>query len=140
MLPHFFQRLCQVKTLRFQAHSLNGSQMGWNHSGEGVTQTQLENHVLTFHDTFTLDNGRLCQDWKQWRLEDEILAFYHWRQQAFEPILRFEWRDGLLHSQQPYLCQPDYYDGQLYEQNDEIVLKLSIVGKRKNEQISYFYR
>ncbi|STZ75456.1 hypothetical protein [Bergeriella denitrificans] len=134
-----FQRLRGVTRLRFESCSLPGSQMGWNCSGRGRTDTDFSDGILTFSDRFSLDNGRACRDDKQWRPEEGGLGFYRLRHQVFERIFLFRPVDGKLAAERPYLCAPDDYDGSLEWQGSGIVLRIAIRGRRKNEQIRYFY-
>ncbi|MCP1772277.1 hypothetical protein J2T38_001100 [Neisseria perflava] len=139
-LTRMFARLQQVSTLDFQAQSLDGSQMAWNHQARGDTQTVFSDGILTFRDRFRLDNGRLCRDEKQWRLEDGGLAFYHYRHQAFEQIFLFRIQDNAIRADKPYACMPDDYFGTLTWRDNAVVLTIEIRGTRKNEVIRYTYR
>lgn len=142
-----FAFLKTVRQLAFAASSGRGSQMQWNHHGTGTVQVTEDGCDLHFAESFTLENGTVCQDRKCWRFTGHGITFLHWRQQRYQEILHFPHVDRsptpvkTIMACAPYLCPPDHYHGSLQDPGDgTLLLSLHITGPRKNEHIRYTYR
>ncbi|MDO4636947.1 MAG: hypothetical protein Q4B13_05300 [Lautropia sp.] len=70
-----FAFLRTVRQLAFAASSGQGSQMQWNHHGTGTVQVTEDGCDLHFAESFTLENGTVCQDRKCWRFTGHGITF-----------------------------------------------------------------
>lgn len=133
------KRLAAVTRLHFSCTTQAGSQTDWNRKGSGSVRVLPSAGGLDFEEIFVLDDGRRCTDRKRWRIADGRLCFDHWRHGGFIEVFALAGADGDYRSESDYLCPPDRYSGSLNIRGGETVLRIRIVGQRKNELLEYVY-
>jgi hypothetical protein len=144
-LEQLWDRLSRVRWLSFVARS--GKPTGWNGRGIGTVMVQrVGERTLTFTEsgTWRPEAGRDSRfsNVFRWTAVGETIRLEHLRFGKDHPVYLFdlaqagdrEWR-----SASPHLCREDCYSAVLILRDDDIVLRWSIDGPRKQEMIEYAY-
>jgi hypothetical protein len=137
--------LCQVTALSFVVRS--GKSNGWNGTGVGTVEVrQVKDRVITFTESGTwrpeVGPDTRFRNVFRWTLADDVLRLEHLRFGEDRPVYLFdlapaggrEWR-----SVSPHHCKEDCYAAMLIVRDDGIVLRWTIDGPRKQEEIEYAY-
>jgi hypothetical protein len=139
-----WDRLRRVRSLSFVARS--GNPAGWNGRGSGTVVVEATGEVLVFSEqgTWRPEGGRdICfSNVFRWTKGEGRLRLEHLRFGVEHPVYLFdlepagdrEWR-----SASPHLCSEDCYTAVMHVRDDSIVLRWSVNGPRKKEEIEYFY-
>jgi hypothetical protein len=144
-LRQLWDRLRQVRGLSFVASS--AGKHGWNGRGVGTVEVREAGPgVMTFHEqgTWRPEGGREIRfhNVYRWTLSGDVLRLEHLRFGVDNPVYLFdltqsgeqEWR-----SASPHLCREDCYSALLLARDDDVLLRWSIDGPRKQEAIEYVY-
>lgn len=136
-----YEKLSRVTQFTFSAQNQTGSQTDWNTQATGKTTVQVSPNYIDFYDEIIFPNGRVSYDKKRWLWHNNQLIFCRWRNDEYEPIFAFtQGQGGEWQPECPYLCAPDEYRGCLrVDDSGKIELQIHIVGKRKNDVITYLY-
>jgi hypothetical protein len=135
-----------VRSLAFVARS--GGTAGWNGTGRGAVEVrEAGNGVLTFHEqgSWRPEGGERDLRFRnvyRWTPAGDRFRLEHLRLGEGHPVYLFdlapagdrEWR-----SVSPHRCSEDCYAAVLLVRDDGIVLRWSIDGPRKKEEIEYVY-
>lgn len=143
-LDRLWDRLAGVRSLSFVSRS--GKATGWNGNGKGAVEVcQAGAGVMTFHEQglWRPEGGERDIRFRnvyRWTVHGETLRLEHLRFGDAHPVYLFdlagdrEWR-----SVAPHLCGEDCYAAALLVRGDNIVLRWSVDGPRKQEVIEYLY-
>lgn len=138
-------RLAVITKLSFTAASSAGT--GWSGRGEGeVRVTRVGEDALRFDErgTWTPAQGKptTFTNVYRWTRGDDALRLEHLRFGVDRPVFLFalaptnthEWRSVL-----PHVCSEDCYSGELTIAPNEIRLRWTVRGPKKDEDIRYVY-
>ena len=128
-----------VDKLVFMSSSMGNSEMDWNYNGTGKTSVTCEDGRIFFLDRITIDDRLSYEDKKMWVLNDDVLEFWHFRNNEYEKIFDFsKWEQNTLLAQE-YVCGDDVYMGRIEVDNSDIIFIIEIKSRKKNELIKYKY-
>lgn len=140
-------RLAQIRTLRFVARSESGS--GWNGAGLGsVVVARPEKSTMTFTEagTWKPDVGKEVNfnNVFRWSFDDSVhsIRLEHLRRGPNDPVYLFDLTSANEETWQsitPYVCQDDLYSARMIIKPDQVELRWTVKGPRKNEDIHYWY-
>jgi hypothetical protein len=145
-LEQLWDRLQRVRSLSFVAHS--GAESGWNGEGVGTVEVRaIGEGSMTFHEQGSWrpvgsEREIRFHNFYRWTLSGDLLRLEHLRLGPENPVTLFdlsqvgdrEWR-----SASPHLCRDDCYSAILLIRDGGIVVRWSIEGPRKKEDIEYVY-
>jgi hypothetical protein len=145
ILGEVWDRLRQVRTLSFIARSAGLT--GWNGRGSGMVVVESAGEgVITFAESgfWRPEGGRDIRFHNvfRWSKAGEAIRLEHLRFGADRPVYLFDLApaaDGEWRSVSPHLCSEDCYAAAMRIQEDKIVLRWSVIGPQKNEEIEYVY-
>lgn len=148
-LLDFWDRLLQVKQLRFQVHSKSEEAQGWNGRGEGEVVVAKENdNKIIFQEKGRWINpqgGEVSfSNVFRWSLDrlGGVVALEHLRRGADNPVFLFYLTPAgrqSLTSVDSHLCVGDAYFGQIHFDVHGLRLHWRVIGPKKNEELSYNY-
>lgn len=144
-LEQLWQRLGSVRALSFVARSERPD--GWNGTGRGTVVVRRAGEgtlLFTESGVWRPEGGRDTRFGNvfRWTTVGERLRLEHLRFGEGHPVYLFdlapsggrEWR-----SVSPHLCGEDCYAATALVLDDSIILRWSINGPRKQEEIEYTY-
>jgi hypothetical protein len=143
-LEDVWDRLRRVRSLSFVARS--ASPTGWNGRGSGTVAVETTGEVLVFSEqgTWRPEGGRDIRfsNVFRWTKGERRLRMEHLRFGIDHPVYLFdlepagerEWR-----SASPHVCSEDCYAAEMQVGEGSIVLRWSVNGPRKREEIEYVY-
>ena len=145
LLSELWERLCQVKALTFVARS--GNPAGWNGRGSGtVVVRSAGDDAITYTESgsWRPERGRglRFRNVFRWSKAEDGLRLEHLRFGEGHPVYLFDLapaEDGQWRSVSPHVCSEDCYAATLLVLDDRVVLRWSIDGPRKQEQVEYTY-
>jgi hypothetical protein len=134
-----------VKALTFVARS--GSPAGWNGKGSGTVEVKsASNGTITYTESGSWRPEGGCdlrfRNVFRWSKTEDRLCLEHLRFGEAHPVYLFDLvpaEDGQWRSVSPHLCSEDCYAATLLVLNDRVMLRWSIDGPRKQEQVEYTY-
>ena len=135
-----WERLCQVRSLSFVAKS--GNPTGWNGIGSGaVVVASVGSGVITFTEsgTWRPDGGRDIRfsNVFRWTKNGDTLRLEHLRFGVGNPVYLFDLAEAVREwlSVSPHVCSEDCYTARMTVDEGSIVLRWSVKGSRKQEDI-----
>lgn len=134
----------------FSSKSMENSEMNWNYRGTGeivekkMTGKKTDENMAGFNEVYffeeiTLEGGMKLTDRKMWKIQENRISFFHFRNNRYEEIFSFSGKNGQAVMEKEYRCSPDLYSAKLKTENGRLYFQISIAGKRKNEEIGYIY-
>jgi hypothetical protein len=140
-----WQQLGQVRSLSFVARSSKPG--GWNGKGNGkVVVEQPSPNCLTFAEAGVWrpdcgGNGIRFHNVFRWTLLGAAIRLEHLRFGEDHPVYLFDIApmEGQWRSISPHQCSDDCYSAELTVHGDAIILRWSITGPKKQEEIEYHY-
>ncbi len=144
-IDRLWDRLSRVRVLSFVARSERPG--GWNGKGSGtVIVQQTTKGSMTFAESGVWrpegGNDIRFRNVFRWTIAGETLRLEHLRFGEDHPVYLFDLApagEGEWRSVSPHLCSEDRYSARLVVRDDGIVLRWSIDGPRKREEIEYVY-
>lgn len=149
ILNNFWDRLCYVKQLVFEAKSKSKDEIGWNGKGYGeVLISKEKDTVLVFHEKGVWHNKQGKEinfsNVLRWTLDRYVgvISLEHLRHGIDHPIFLFHLTTlskNSLSCVNPHLCKRDAYFGQIRFDPNGLQLHWRVIGPQKNEEINYDY-
>ena len=144
-LDEVWDRLRRVRALTFTARSR--SRTGWNGCGSGTVLVEpAGKEVVAFTESgvWQPEGGRELRfsNVFRWSKAGGGLRLEHLRFGQNHPVYLFDLApagDGDWRSVSPHLCSEDCYAATMRVHEDRLVLRWSIDGPRKQEEIEYVY-
>ena len=146
---NLFDNLANTQHFTFKAIAGQKSSTNWNGLGEGKVATSLKGNKLFFKEegSFKLDGNpkatKIFNEYIWTQLSKDKLRLSHSRFGYDNEVVLFELEPiNITHwaSTEPHACGKDLYSAKLEIIDSTIKLEWSIVGPKKDEHISYFYK
>lgn len=145
----FWERLCQVKQLSFNAQSKSQEELGWSGKGKGeVIVTRENDKVLVYTEKGVWLNKLGDQvnfsNVFRWTLDFHagVISLEHLRRGVDHAVFLFHLAPSSmdsLSSVDSHLCEGDTYFGQVHLDAKSLRLNWRVIGPKKNEEIDYYY-
>lgn len=145
-----WDRLLAVQELTFEARSRAAMNTGWNGTGKGTVQVEpVESGVILFHErgTWTPEGGHPISfsNVFRWTADPDgrFIHLEHLRLGPGHPVSLFDLvpvAEGVLESSEPYFCQEDCYAARMEYDEQAVLLRWTITGPKKDENIFYMYK
>ena len=142
-----WNHLSEITALRFVARSANDS--GWNGFGEGsVTVVKPDENTIMFTETgkWKLDTGQQLNfdNVFRWSLNDsgDTIRLEHLRFGPDNPVYLFDLapeNENIWQSITPHVCGDDLYSTIMKLTTDQLELRWTIMGPKKDQDIRYWY-
>lgn len=149
-LAFFWQRLGTTKELTIETGALEKRSHGVLRSGKGQVVVQKDGDAtLIFHETglWQGEDGHEVHFKNSYRwsldLERRLISLEHLRYGLKNPVFLFHLvpsGKNSLASLDSHLCANDMYLGSVVYNHHCIQLEWRVIGPKKNETMSYFYR
>jgi hypothetical protein len=144
-IERLWNRLRRVRSLLFVASS--AGQAGCNGRGLGTVEVRAAcDTVITFHEQgeWRPEGGRDLRfhNVYRWTLAGDLLRLEHLRLGADNPVHLLDLvqtGEGEWQSTLPHLCREDCYAAELLVRDDQLVLRWSVNGPRKQQRIECVY-
>ncbi len=145
----FWDRICTVKQLTFQAKSHSNMEEGWNGRGKGeVSITKSGGNLLIFSEKGSWQNAEGTEtsfsNTFRWTLDRNafMISLEHLRRGPDAPVFLFHLApsgNNSLSSVNSHLCGEDTYFGEIHFDRYSLRLNWRVIGPKKNEEINYYY-
>lgn len=149
ILISFWEKLCNVRQLTFNAKTKSKDESGWNGKGKGEVQVTKEgNQVLVFNEKGSWQNKQQEEvnfsNVFRWTLDRQtgMISLEHLRRGLDHPVFLFHLApsgDHSLSSVDSHICEGDTYFGQIHFDRYALRLNWRVIGPKKNEEIDYYY-
>lgn len=149
ILELVWARLATVKSLSFSAKTKSKEPGGWQGKGAGeVTVTEEKKDVLIFTEKGSwsgINNKEIhFRNVFRWTFDRKakMISLEHLRRGIDHPVFLFHLvhaGSDLLTSLDAHLCEGDSYFGHMRCIKNALCLSFRVIGKKKNEEMDYYY-
>lgn len=149
ILLTFWEKLSSIKHLFFNAKTKSKQETGWNGKGKGEVHVAKEGgNILIFNEkgSWKGESGKEIDfsNVFRWTLDKttQMISLEHLRRGLQHPVFLFHLApsaNNCLTSVDSHFCEEDTYFGQIFYDSHGLRLNWRIIGRKKNEELDYYY-